>query len=174
MKEIKLKMAIYLSIFCLMFGINSCAYKPVSYYAKNEITNIVYVNVDINAKNSQYTPILKDSINEMLINKFKAQVVDEKSLATTIVNAKIAKVSFSALQTNTKGFANFYRAQATIEITYDNLKSNHKKTFTLSDYYDYSVDEHSITSQKSKENAVRMAIIKSLNNLFSTIAINSI
>ena len=174
MKNIAVKIGFCLSIVSISLLIGACGYKPVMSYAKNQITNKVYVNVEINAKNSQYTPILKDSTNEMLINRFNAQIVDKKQLATTIMNVRLKSVIHDAIQTNTKGYVKFYRAKVSIVVSYTNTITNKKQTFTLSNYYDYGVDEQALSSQKARERAVRIAIAKSLNDLFSSIAINDI
>jgi hypothetical protein len=172
----KLNIFLIFSIFnmVLMLLLSSCGYAPASSYASNQISKQVYVNVYIDAKNSQYTPILKDSVNEMLISKFDATLVDNKAFGTTIVDVRMSSLSFESLQTDSRGFVNFYRAKVSIDMSYNNLDKNIKKTFKLQDYYDYRVDENAISSQKAQENAVKLAIKKSLNNMFSSIAVGAI
>ena len=53
-------------------------------------------------------------------------------------------------------------------------KVNEKvKTITVSDYYDYSVEDDSIISDQKKKIAVKIASTKALSNIFSRIAVQN-
>ena len=47
------------------------------------------------------------------------------------------------------------------------------QTFTLSNYYDFTVDNDSTITQSKKDEAISIAISKALTNIFSKIAVNS-
>ena len=59
-------------LFLIVVFFIGCGYKPSSYYSKNEIGGFVYVNVAIDINNAQNSVLIKDAMNEMVINQFHA------------------------------------------------------------------------------------------------------
>ncbi|MEA3383757.1 MAG: LPS assembly lipoprotein LptE [Campylobacterota bacterium] len=163
---------IFLSI--SIFSIIGCGYKPTTYYAKDEIKGKVFVDTPIDIFNTKNSILLRDAVNELLISKFNVTLVNNKSRADMLVSAKLNSVTHKGLETSIDGYTITYRAIVSINFSYktNSVNSFHKKV-TLSNYYDYSVDEDSSISDKNKLDAVKIATKKALSNIFSKIAINS-
>ena len=160
----------YLLFFIILFA--GCGYKPSSYYAKNAISGLVYVDVSIDINNAQNSVLIKDAMNEMIINQFKAELTNNKTLADTIVEVVLSKVSHTAITSDNEGYAKTYRTTVKISVNYKKQNSN-KSSLSVSNYYDYSVDADSSLTTQKKQEAVKIAATKALSDIFSKIAIST-
>jgi hypothetical protein len=149
-----------------------CSYKPSSHYAKSAIEGNVYVDLHMNIDNTESSVYVKDAVNEMIINQFKALLVNDKSKADVLVTVALSSVSHTSLSTGDDGYSKTYRTSVNIKMTYQKVKGE-IKTLSVGDYYDYSVDSNSILTDQKKKTAVKTASTKALSNLFSKIAVNS-
>ena len=162
-----------ISIYPLIF-FSGCGYKPTSYYVKNEIKGKVYIESKIDIKNSDNSILIRDIISELVISKFDASIVAQKDRADVIITAILNSVTHKGLETSQDGYTVLYRATVSINISYKENKINSKvKTITVSNYYDYAVDNDSIVSNEKKLEAVRIASSKALTDIFSKIAIKT-
>ena len=167
-------MRIYTLLFLIFFTFVGCGYKPSSYYAKNEISGKVYITSSIDIENSQNSIVIKDTMNEMIINQFNATLTNDKNLANTLVIVELSGVSHSALSTDNDGYTSSYRTTVTIKVSYKkNLPKEIYKVLSVSNYYDYTVDADSLITDQKKLEATRFASTNALSDLFSKIAVNS-
>jgi hypothetical protein len=154
----------FLIIFLFFSG---CGYKPTVNYIQNKYQNkTVFVEVDIDYNNASNSVYLKDSLNEFVVSKLNLQLVDNKTKADIIIFGKIASISQTQLQSDTSGYGKIYRENVTIDITINN------KSYRLSNYYDFTIDETSTVTNAKSEEAIKIAIFKALNSLFSKVAIS--
>lgn len=159
-------------VHCSLF-ITACGYKPSSHYAKGAIVSDVYVDVEIGVENSTNTVIIKDIINEMIIGQFGATLTNQKANANTLVKAKFGSISHIALETDNEGYTKTYRTNVTINFEYHNKVSGKKDKLSVSNYYDYGVEKESVLSNQKKEEAIKFASQKALEDLFSKIAVRN-
>jgi outer membrane lipopolysaccharide assembly protein LptE/RlpB len=148
-----------------------CGYKPSSYYAKNAISGDVYVELNVDISNAQNSVYVKDAMNEMIMNQFKANLTDDKTKADTFVTVALSSVSHTAMSTDDSGYAASYRTTVSISVTYQK-RDQEKRTIRVSNYYDYTVDPTSVITDQKKNVAVKIAATKALTDIFSKIAIN--
>ena len=162
---------IYFSIFILFIG---CGYKPTTHYASNEIVGKVFVDSKINIKSSENSIIIKDAMNNMVINRFNGTLVNKASEADTIVIVTLSSASNSAISTDNEGYVKAYRMTVSINIQYKKTASTEGyKSISVSNYYDYSVDADSVVTDRKKEEAKKLASINALSDIFSKIAVKS-
>lgn len=159
-----------ISLFICFSLFVGCGYKPTSYYAKNAISGNVYVDLLVDITNAQNSVYVKDAMNEMILNQFKANLTDDKEAADTIVIVSLSGVSHSAMSTDDNGYAQSYRTTVKINVLYQK-RDQEVKSISVSNYYDYAVDSTSIISDQKKNNAVKIASTKALTDVFSKIAI---
>jgi len=163
-----LKYFIFPIIFFILFV--GCGYKPTSHYAKNTISGDVYVDVKIDINNAQNSVLIKDAMNEMVINQFDATLTNNKSNADTIVTVSLSSVSHTAISSDNEGYAKTYRTTVGITVNYKKQNSSNV-SIKVSNYYDYSVDADSTLTEQKKQEAVKIAATKALSDIFSKIAI---
>lgn len=160
------------SLFLISVLFLGCGYKPSSYYAKDAIVGNVFVSLTVDIENTQSSVYVKDAMNEMILNQFKARLTDNKEKADTFVTVALADVSHTAISSDDDGYAQSYRTTVNISVSY-NKKDEAVKTLNLSDYYDYSADSDTSLTDQKKNIAAKIASTKALSNLFSKIAVNS-
>ncbi len=156
-----------------LFTITACGYKPTSYYTKNEISGLVFVNLHVNINYATNSVSIKDTVNEMVIKEFGATLTDNKTSADTLIDIRLDSISFSTLEVDDQGYVTLYRTKVIIKFIYTNVKSKKTKTLKLSAYDDYSVDTDSVITDTNKRESVKIASQKALSEIFSKIAIQS-
>ncbi|MEA3352277.1 MAG: hypothetical protein U9Q33_00470 [Campylobacterota bacterium] len=167
--------SVFLSLFIIYISLlfTGCGYKPASYYSKDAFGDTTYVDIEIELKNSQKAVLIKDTMNELVISRFNSTLVDKRSDANTIVYLKLENVSQKALQTDLQGYVNRYRTSVKINLRYKNKKDNISKNLTLSEYYDYTVDDDSFVTEHKKDESIKIATQNAISELFSKIAITT-
>ncbi len=165
-------MKLLISSFLIISFFIGCGYKPSSYYAKNAITGNVYVELKVDINNAKNSVYVKDAMNDMVLNQFKASLTNDKSTADTLVTLGLSSVSNIALSTDSNGYTNSYRTRVNILVTYQK-RDEEIRSLSVSDYYDYAVDTDSSITDLKKNTAVKFAATKALSSLFSKIAINT-
>jgi len=163
---------LFISFFIVVGLFVGCGYKPSSYYARDAIAGNVYVELVVDIDNSENSVYVKDAMNDLIINKFKASLTDDKSTADTVVTLSLSSVSHTAMSTDDDGYAQSYRTTVSITVNYQK-RDEEMKTIVVSNYYDYSVDSDSIITDQKKKIAVSLASTKALSDIFSKIAVNS-
>lgn len=93
----------------VFFVFLGCGYKPVSTYTKQEINQKVYVQLKINKQDVVNSMIIKDNINNLIISRFGASIVNDKTKADTIMNIELPSIKFSQIQYSEQGFTSVYR-----------------------------------------------------------------
>lgn len=161
-----------LLVFIVTVFIIGCGYKPSSHYAKSEIGGLVYTDLNVNIDSAQSSVLLKDSINHIVLTQLGGSLTSQKADADTIVYVKLAGVSHKALTSDDAGYAKSYRTTVSIHVKY-NKKDEQSKSFSVSDYYDYSVSSDATLSDQIKDHAIRSAVEKALQELLSKLAVSS-
>jgi len=150
-----------------------CGYKPVSRYAKEEIQGLVYVNVKINIDSSSDTVLLKDEMNRLLISYLDTKLTSDKDAADTLVYLSLPHISHITLTSDQEGYVKKYRTKVTILVRYKK-KDGPMKSFSVSDYSDYTVVDDAQLSDKKRDESVTDATNKALKKVFTKIALNNL
>ena len=160
-------------LFLVVVFFIGCGYKPTSYYAKDAISGLVYVELSLNVDNSKDSISIKDAVNELVLNQFEANLTKDRSKADTFIMAKLNTIGYSVISSDTLGFANRYRVTVTLSLEY-HKKGQETKTFKVSNFDDYFIDNDSSVADTNKQNAITNAILNALEDIFSKIALNNI
>ena len=167
------KVLFALFTFTILFSITACGYKPSTYYAKEEISGKVFVNVLINLEDPKNSVLIKDAINQLLIQKLDAELVNKESLADTVMNININSVSMQALQYDRSGYNKLYRAVVVVNVSYFKKSDNKRKSFTVDGDYNFSVDNGTSINDSQRYNAIQKASDKAVEEVLSKIAVAS-
>ena len=144
--------------------ISGCGYKPMTEYTKNIFTDKVYVDVDIYLRDPENAVLVKDALNEAVISRFNAKLTSKKD-ATTQLKVKFERVSFSPIQYDSNGYAIFYRAKVTLNISYI---VNGKKGFEkVVGYYDFPIEPNAVISDAKRFEAIRFGAEKAIDSFVS-------
>ena len=164
MKQIVFAIIAFLFIGC-------SGYKPSSYYTKQEISDKVFVHLDINIDNASNSVLIKDAMNEMVVSRFHSSLVSSRDEADTIINISLGSVGVSEIQYDRVGYIKIYRATVSIKVNYKTNKIT--RNISVSDYYDFSVDSDAVVSDSKRQEAIKIAASKALEEVLSKIAIQT-
>lgn len=123
-------------------------------------------------EDSNNATYIKDEVNKMVLNRFKGELTDKKDQADSIILVNLRSISHNAIETDNSGYIKTYRTTVKASVTYRS-KKNSFKTINFSDYHDYGVDSSSVITTAKKNEAVRIASMKTISNLFSKIAVGN-
>lgn len=164
---------LFIAFVIVIITFGGCGYKPTSYYATNEINGKVYVKLNVNMNNADNSVLIKDAVNEMVVQQFGSSLIGDKSKANTLIDVSLSSVSFTTLQSDNQGYAKLYRTSVSIGLNYHNIDTNKTKSLTVSGSYDYSVDINSVITDAKKDESIKIAAQKALTDIFSIIAVES-
>ena len=167
------KVLFALFTFTILFSITACGYKPSTYYAKEEISGKVFVNVLINLEDPKNSVLIKDAINQLLIQKLDVDMVSSESLADTIMYIDVNRVSMQELQYDDLGYNKLYRALVSINVSYSKKGEKKKKSFIVDGEHNFSVDNGTTINSNQRYDAIKKASDKALEEVLSKIAVGS-
>jgi hypothetical protein len=165
----KLKSIVLAVLIGLIF--TACGYKPGSTYAKKEIKGKVFVDLRVNIEDPKNSVLIKDAMNELLVHKLDAKLVNKKELADTVVIVTLNSTSFGALQYDNDGYVKLYKATSSVSVNYSNDEIS--RSFSVSGTYDFSIDSGGTISDAKRFEAIKVASTKALDEVISKIAIMS-
>ena len=156
------------------FIFNGCGYKPTTYYAKKELSGNVLVKLFIDLKDPRNAVVVKDSMNQLLVQKLGAKLVYDEALADTVMNLKINSVNMAVLQYDSDGYNQVYRATVNILVSYKKKSKKGVTTFTVSGENDFSVgDDDDTITDTIRYDAIKEASDEALDEVLSKIAVAS-
>lgn len=168
------KVLFVLFSFNILIVFTGCAgYKPVSTYAKKELNGKVFVKLYVDLKDPKNAVLIKDAMNQLLIQKLGAKLVYDEGLADTIMYVRLNSVSISTLQYDKDGYNKLYKAVAKILVRYTKKDTNKTKSFTVEGENTFSVDDGSTISDTKRFDAIKSASDDALDEVLSKIAISS-
>lgn len=165
-KRLFMAMAIVFSIFFL----SGCGYKPSTTYAKKELGQTIYVNLTVDLEDPKNSVLIKDAMNELIVNKLGRRLVYQKDQAQTVMNIKMNSVSLSELSYSEDGYNKLYKANVSISVNYLN-QDKKRRSFSVSGSYDFSIEDGAIISDTKRFEAIRNASDKALDEVISKMAI---
>ena len=177
MKSINIIKKVLFVLFTLTlcsFIFNGCGYKPTTYYAKKELSGNVFVKLYIDLKDPRNAVVVKDSMNQLLVQKLGVKLVYDETLADVVMNLKINSVSMSVLQYDSEGYNQVYKAIVNILVSYTKKSKKGVTTFTVSGENDFSVgDDDDTITDSIRYDAIKEASNEALDEVLSKIAVAS-
>lgn len=154
-------------ILIFILTLSSCAYKPVSYYAKDSLGERIYTKVFIPIESPEFAVSITDAIRQSITTKFKGRIETDPSKADCIINISNAKHSITDLKTNKEGVVTLHKATVKLTAQIKNAKFNKIKVKAIGSY-DYS-DDPSISQGKDLQ-AIKEASKRAFDALIVSIS----
>ncbi len=159
-------------ILFLLLLLTSCGYKPTSIYTKKVLGNKIYASVEVSLEDPENSVLIRDAVNEAIINKFRAELVP-KTEATSKLFVKLNSVSFSPLEYDRNGYVVAYKTKVILLSRYIDRNSKENTIRSFGDY-DFSIESNSIISDIKRFDAIKRASQKALDVLISQISIKGV
>ena len=150
-----------------------CGYKPSSHYAKKELSGKVFVKLFVDLKDPRNAVLIKDSINQLIVQKLESKLVYDESLADTVMNIKINSVKMKELQYDKEGYNKLYRALVNLGVSYVRKADNKRASFTVDGEHNFSIDDGTSITDTKRFEAIKNASDDALNEVLSQIAVQS-
>ena len=166
-----MKLSQLLVSFFLVLFLTACGYKPSTTYVKKELGERIFVNLVISLKDPRNTVLIKDAMNEILVHRLGSKLVFDRKLADTVMDLKLSSVNLQVLQDDDSGYNKLYKAVVNILVSYNN--GSNEKSFTVSGDYDFSIDSGTTITDTRRFEAIRSAASEALEDVISTIAVQS-
>ncbi len=150
-----------------IFLLSGCGYKPMSEYTKKVFTDKIYVDVNVYLRDPENAVLVKDALNEAVISRFNAKLTSKKS-ATTQLKVKFGRVAFTPIQYDSNGYAIFYRAKVSLNISYkiDDKRGQER----VEGYYDFPIEPNAVISDAKRFDAIRFGAQKAIDSFVSIMA----
>jgi hypothetical protein len=152
--------------------LNSCGYKPTAIYTKNVLGDKIYANVEISLEDPENSILIKDAINEAIINKFHSKLVS-KDKASSTIDIKLSSVKFQPIEYDTNGYVIAYKTLVGLQTTYSDKNSKMSTISTTGDY-DFNIESLSVISDSKRFNAIKEASQKAIDAFISKISIRGV
>ena len=149
-----------------------CGYKPATQYAKEQLPGTVFVKLFVDLKDPRNAVIIKDSINQILIQKLDKKLVYDEKLANTVMKLKIGSVSMKELQYDKDGYNKLYKAVVSLAVQYTD-KNNKLRNFNLSGEHNFSIDDGTTITNTKRFESIKNAADDAMDDFLSKVAIES-
>jgi len=160
------------TILILIFFI-SCGYRPSSYYAKEELGNNIFVNLEVSLSDPRNSVLIKDIVTKVLIQKIGSNMTNSDSKADTIMNLRINSIDILTLQYDADGYNKLYKAVVVIGVKYINKVTQKTKDFAVEAEYDFAVDINANINDNQRYEAIKKASEKAITEILSKVAVLS-
>ena len=149
-----------------------CGYKPTSLFANKILGDSIYAEVEISIKDPQNSILIKDAINEAILNKFKGRI-SSKEDATSKLYVKLNSISFVPIQYDKNGYVLSYKTYVSIKTTYYN-RGGRRDTITTRGDYDFPIKSNSVISDTKRFEAIKFASLKAIDEFISKVSTKGI
>jgi hypothetical protein len=164
-----MKSLFYATILILTIG---CGYKPTAVYTKNVLGDKIYAYVKTSLQDPENSVLIRDAVNEAIINKFHSELV-LKDEATSTLYIVLDSVRFLPIDYDKNGYVVAYKTIVDIKTTYRDRNGKESVIKTSGDY-DFNIESNSVISDTKRFTAIKEASQKAIDAFISKLSIEGI
>jgi hypothetical protein len=143
-----------------LLEVSGCGYKPSAKYAREVLGRKISTSVVISAQDPANTVIIKDSVDQALIEVFHASLTKRKYSDSHLILA-ITEPKYTPIQYDSNGFIIAYRATITLGVT--RISKDIKKKYTTKGTYDFSIVPNAVLSDQQRFDAIKYSSLKAID-----------
>lgn len=151
----------------MYFSLAGCGYRPTSHAAEPVLHDSVSTQVVISMQDPDNTVLLKDALNEAVVNRFRTRLRDAEHAATHLKIA-LKDTEFIPIRYDTNGYIIAYRAIVTLII--DRTDGKETKRYTARGSYQFTIEPNAIISDIVRFNAIKFGSQKALDSFVAQVA----
>lgn len=155
-----------LALSLAFFG--GCGYLPMSFYAKQSIGENIYVESVVSLSDPENSVIAKDALNLAVMTRFQSGISDKQNADTTI-HIELSGISIYSISDSRTGFANFYRANVSMNFRYKD-KSGAERSFHNVGSYDFALEPNSTLTDEKRFAAISEASLQGIDRFIAQVA----
>jgi hypothetical protein len=159
------KKVVVLVLISLM--ISACGYQPSSKFARSVVGEKISTSVVISAQDPENTVIIKDAVDEAIIEVFHASLTS-RELSDTHLTLSIGNPSYSPVQYDSNGFIIGYRTSMSLNIK--RYKNGKTKNYTTKGTYDFSISPNAVITDKERFDAIKYSSEKAIKAFLAQVS----
>ncbi len=149
---------------------SGCGYRPSSYYTKQVLGDKIYAKVLIDINDPENSVLIKDAVNEAIVNRFKSKIAKKKEFSNTDLIVKFKSKSFAPIAYDKDGYVIAYKAKVSLNISYRD-KFGKKGNMNVKGSYDFPIEANSVISDTKRFEAIKFASYKALSEFISKMSV---
>ena len=157
----------FLIINFALFTFAGCGYRPTSHYIKPVVLESVSTHIVISMRDPDNTVLLKDALNEAVVNRFRTQLTDRAHSKTHLTIA-LRDTKFIPIRYDTNGYIIAYRAMIMLDI--DRETEGETRRYQTKGSYQFTIEPNAIISDYVRFEAIRYGSEKALDSFVAMIA----
>jgi len=151
----------------MLLGFASCGYKPSSKFSREVMGDKISTSIVISAQDPENTVIIKDAVDEALIEIFHASLYDRATSDTHLV-LSIANPSYTPIVYDKDGFVVGYRMSVSLSIVRHH--SGVAKKYSASGTYDFTVAPNAVVTDQERFEAIRFSALKAISSFVAQVS----
>ena len=151
----------------IILGFASCGYKPSSKFARDIMGEKISTSVIISAQDPANTVIIKDAVDQAIIEVFHASLCAKISSDTHLV-LSISTPTYKAIVYDSDGYVTGYRM--TVKLSIIRYHNGITKKYSVSGTYDFSVDANAVVTDQERFDAIRYGAAKAIKSFVATVS----
>lgn len=159
------KKIIVLVLISLM--ISACGYQPSSKFARSVVGEKISTSVVISAQDPENTVIIKDAVDEAIIEVFHASLTS-RELSDTHLTLSIGNPSYSPIQYDSDGFIIGYRTSMSLNIS--RQSGGVTKNYSTRGTYDFSISPNAVITDKERFDAIKFSSEKAIKAFLAQVS----
>jgi len=143
-----------------LLDISGCGYRPSAKYARVVLGKKISTSVIISAQDPANTVIIKDAVDQALIEVFHASLTNRKHSDSHLI-LSISDPIYAPVQYDNNGFIISYRATITLGVT--RISQNIQKKYTTIGTYDFTIVPNAVLTDQQRFDAIKFSSLKAIN-----------
>jgi hypothetical protein len=151
----------------IVLGFASCGYKPSSKFSREVMGDKISTSIIISAQDPENTVIIKDAVDEAIIEVFHASLRDRAS-SDTHLDLSIANPSYTPIVYDNDGFVIGYRMSVSLSIIRHH--SGVSKGYSVTGTYDFTVAPNAVVTDQERFDAIRFSAAKAIRSFVAKVS----
>lgn len=157
----------YLLSLLILLSLSSCGYKPSSKFSREVVGEKISTSILISAQDPENTVIIKDAVDEAIIEIFHASLTDRTS-SDTHLTLGISNPSYTPVVYDSDGFVIGYRMNVSLSII--RLHNGISKKYSAKGTHDFSVAPNAVVTDQERFEAIRFSAAKAIRSFVAQIS----
>lgn len=150
-----------------LFTLTGCGYRPSSQYVKPVVLESVSTHIVISMRDPDNTVLLKDALNEAVVERFRTSLTD-RSHSQTHLTIALSDTTFVPIRYDTNGYIIAYRAIIRLDI--DRETDGIVKRYQARGTHQFTIEPNAIISDFVRFEAIKFGSEKALDSFVAQIA----
>ncbi|MEA1892638.1 MAG: hypothetical protein U9N33_08010 [Campylobacterota bacterium] len=145
----------------------SCGYKPSAKFSRGIVGEKISTSITISAHDPENTVIIKDAVDQAVIEVFHASLCDRKT-STTHLALSIAKPSYTPIVYDDNGFVVGYRMMVHLNII--KYHSGVSKKYHAVGTHDFTVEPNAVVTDQVRFEAIKYSSEKAIRSFVAQVS----